>query len=92
MMIGILTLAFHLEGCTSLKQRRQRLAGLRDRFGKHPQIAVCEQPGDRPRHSCWEFVAIAQSRPQVEQLLSQIERFAAEELDARLIDTTREWL
>ncbi|MEE4283615.1 MAG: DUF503 family protein [Pseudomonadales bacterium] len=42
MNIACLTIVFHLHGCQSLKDKRQRLAGLRDRFGKQTQVAVCE--------------------------------------------------
>ena len=34
--IAVLRLRFHLEGCGSLKDKRQRLCGLRDRFGRLP--------------------------------------------------------
>lgn len=92
MFAGLLTLTFHLEGCRSLKERRQRLGGLRDRFGRLPQIAVCEQPSDTLQHACWHFLALAQTRAQVEQSLDRIEQFAARELDAVLTEQSLEWL
>ena len=92
MIIGLLTLEFHLEGCTSLKERRGRLSGLRQRFGRLPQIAVCEVPGENSRHACWQFLAMAHSRPRVEQLLDPITQAAATEVDATLLDVQMEWL
>ncbi len=92
MVIGLLTLDFHLEGCASLKERRGRLGGLRQRFGRLPQIAVCEVPGDNPRQACWQFLAMAQTRAQAEQLLDPVTRAAATEVDATLLDARLEWL
>ncbi len=34
--IAVLRLRFHLEGYASLKDKRRRLCGLRDRFGRLP--------------------------------------------------------
>ena len=92
MIAGLLTLTFRLEGCSSLKERRQRLSGLRDRFGRLPQIAVCEEPSDNLKHACWQFLALTQARPQAEQLLTGIEQYAAAELDAVVIGQAVEWL
>lgn len=92
MHVAALSLTFHLEGCDSLKERRQRLGRLRDRFGRQPQVAVCEEPPENLQHSRWHFLAMAQTRPQVERLLGAIEQFAARELDAVLSDQSLEWL
>ncbi|MFK7916113.1 MAG: DUF503 family protein, partial [Pseudomonadales bacterium] len=37
-----LQVRFVLHGCRSLKDKRKRLRGLRDRFGKQTGLAVCE--------------------------------------------------
>lgn len=92
MIAGLLTLNFRLEGCDSLKERRQRLGGLRDRFGRLPQIAVLEEPIDNLKHACWRFLALTQTRPQAEQLLTRIEQYAATELDAVVTGQSMEWL
>ena len=42
MHLGVLTLDLHLEGCQSLKEKRARTRGVRDRFGRLSQVAVCE--------------------------------------------------
>ena len=92
MIAGLLTLNFRLEGCNSLKERRQRLGGLRDRFGRQPQVAVLEEPTDDLKQACWRFLALTQTRPQAEQLLTRIEQHAASELDAVITGQTLEWL
>jgi len=92
MVAAMLTLHFHLEGCHSLKERRQRLGGLRDRFGRLPQLAVCEAPGEQLQQASWHFLALAQTRPQVERTLERVEQFAATSLDAVITDQSLEWL
>ncbi len=70
MHIGILTLSISLPGCRSLKEKRQRMGGLHERFGRHPAVAVCESGElDRLEASEWTFVAVATSGPKVEALL-----------------------
>ena len=93
MHIGMLTLSLHLEGCTSLKEKRQRVGGLRDRFGKAPHIAVCES-GDADRHdkAQWSFICIAQQKPFVERALGDIEQRVATETDAVIYQQQLEFL
>lgn len=83
--IAILTLRFHLEGCASLKEKRQRLNGLRDRFGRRSAVAVCESgDADALRQAEWSFIAAAGSRRIVDRLLAEIESYIAESVDARI--------
>ena len=37
MNVRLMTIDFHLGGCRSLKEKRQRLKGMRERFGKLPE-------------------------------------------------------
>lgn len=93
MHIAVLTLRFHLEGCRSLKDKRQRLAKLRDRFGRLTQVAVCESDwADRHDRAEWSFVVAAARRDAVDASCRQIESYAAEELDAVLFETHLEQL
>ena len=83
--IAVLRLRFHLEGCASLKEKRQRLSGLRDRFGRLPGIAVCESDAqDSLAEAEWSFVAAGGSRQITDRALSEIEGFVAEAVDARV--------
>jgi len=60
MHIGALTLKFSLPGCTSLKEKRQRMRGMHERFGRNPSVAVCES-ADRDKLSSihWNFYSDA---------------------------------
>lgn len=83
MVIGILTLRLHLPGCRSLKEKRQRVGKLRDRFGKQTHISVCESAlADVHQHAEWSFTATAGSRSVVERSLQKIALAARSELDA----------
>jgi len=89
----VLTLQFHLEGCDSLKDKRQRLSGLRDRFGRLPHVAVCESDfADELSRAEWTFVVIASSPQRIDQTINNIDEFTATQLDAVITDRTRQRL
>lgn len=93
MHIGILTLHLSLPGCRSLKEKRQRIGGLHERFGRNPAVAVCESgEHDRLEASEWTFVAVATTLPKVESLLSEIEDKFQRSVDGRVMETSRELL
>ena len=93
MHIGVMTLTFSLPGCGSLKEKRQRMGGMHERFGRNPAIAVCES-GELNRHDAseWSFVVVATSKREVESLLSQTEDKVQSTVDARVMDVRRELL
>jgi uncharacterized protein YlxP (DUF503 family) len=92
MHLGTLTLFFHLEGCASLKEKRQRIGGLRDRFGRLPSVAACESgAADSHDKGEWSFACLASRRGDVARTLEQIERYAATELDATIYDRQLEY-
>lgn len=81
----MLVLEFHLHGCDSLKDKRHRMHGLRQRFGKGTGVAVCESDHQNV-HSLaqWSFVATAADPKVVERALQEIEEYAALSVDAEL--------
>ncbi len=93
MHIGILTLSFTLPGCSSLKEKRQRMGGLHERIGRNPAIAVCES-GELDRHDAseWTFVVVATSKRKVESLCTEIEEKVQRTVDARIMDVIQEFL
>lgn len=93
MHIAILTVSISLPGCRSLKEKRQRMGGIHERFGRNPAVAVCES-GERDRldASEWTFVVAANESQKVESLCSEIEEKLLRSVDGRLGDMTREWL
>lgn len=93
MHIGILTISFSLPGCGSLKDKRQRMGGIHERFGRSPSVAVCES-GDRDKHDAseWSFVVVAPSRREIESQCSQIEDKILRTVDGRVMNVIREFL
>lgn len=93
MHIGILTMHISLPGCRSLKEKRQRMGGLHERFGRNPAVAVCESGElDRLESSEWTFAVVATSISKLESLLSEIEDKLQRTVDGRLMEATREIL
>lgn len=93
MNVGLLTIGFHLAGCRSLKEKRQRLKGIRDRFGKPLNVAVCESDyQDVHQRAQWTFIATASSPSVVEKALAEIVRSVQISVDAELVDVHRERL
>jgi uncharacterized protein YlxP (DUF503 family) len=93
MRIGVLTVSFALPGCRSLKEKRQRLAGLRERFGRNWNVGVCESDfADAHQRAEWSFVAVAQSPSLVDQTLTEIEQRILETVDAEVLRFSREMI
>lgn len=93
MHIVVLTMRFSLPGCRSLKEKRQRMGGLHERYGRQPAVAVCES-GDRDRldASEWTFVVTGLSAQEVDSLCSDIEDRIQRTVEARVTDVVREQL
>ena len=93
MNVCLLTVDFRLGGCRSLKEKRQRLKGLRERFGKTTNVAVCESGfQDVLQRAQWSFVAAAASGDVAERVLSEILQTIQFSVDAELIGVQRESL
>lgn len=93
MHVGIMTVKFHLNGCRSLKEKRQRLGGLRERFGKAVNVAVCESGHqDSLQRAQWTFAAVASTGVVVEKTLTEILTALELSVDAQLVGVEREIL
>lgn len=93
MFIAILQTTFRLHGCFSLKDKRQRLSGLRDRFGSIKNIAVCENGScDTLQFGNWSFVCTCTDKALIESSLNKILDHCAHNIDAELVEHTIEWL
>lgn len=92
MGILLLNVQFELGGCRSLKERRQRLGGLRERLGRENAVALCEHPGDDPATSAWSIVIIANGQRAASELAGRIERDLESRVDAVVSGISREWL
>lgn len=93
MHIGILTVTFSLPGCSSLKEKRQRVGGLHQRFGRNPAVAVCES-GQRDQHDAseWTFVIAMTTKREIESLCSQIEDKLQSIIDGRIMTIEKEFI
>jgi uncharacterized protein len=93
MQIGLLIVKISLPGCRSLKEKRQRLGGLHERFGRTAAVAVCESADqDAHQRSEWSFVVVAQTGRGVEAICSDIERRVLTSIDGVVVSVTREML
>ncbi len=93
MNIAVLQIDFLLRGCRSLKEKRQRLKGIRDKYGRAANVAVCESDHqDVHERAQWSFVAVASNAAVVESTLMEIERSLQLGVDAELVGAQREWL
>lgn len=93
MGIAVLRIDFYLSGCRSLKEKRQRLNGIRERYGRSHNVAVFESDHqDLHQRAQWTFLAGSSGRDVVDRALTDIERNLQGTVDAELIDVWREWL
>jgi len=93
MRIAVLVVSFHLHACQSLKEKRGRIKGLLDRFGKNKNIAACESAyHDDKTQSKISFVSVGTEARVIEANLAKIVDFCANSVDAELIDHYTEWL
>tara|TARA_E500000331_G_scaffold349336_1_gene392361 strand:+ start:459 stop:725 length:267 start_codon:yes stop_codon:yes gene_type:complete len=69
----MMTIEFHFSGCRSLKEKRSRLGGFRDRIGKMPSVAVMESDyQDVHDRSIWVLVVLAANTKLSQQLQANI--------------------
>ncbi len=93
MIIGVLTIGLVLPDCQSLKQKRQHLRSVKDKFGHMPNIAVCEfDHQDQWQRASLAFVCTATEKRVAESLLAKIRDYCVTSIDARIIDDSIEWL
>lgn len=91
--VGKLEVDFRLYGCRSLKDKRQRLGRLKDKFGRQSGLAVCESDHqDSHQRGQWTFVSCASSPLIIEQSLAEVERYVTQFIDAEVLDLRRSWL
>lgn len=87
------TISFQLPACRSLKDKRRRLQGLRDRFGGKPNIAASESDWhDVHDRAQWTFVVIGENQRVAEAVQESILSYASQYLDAVVTHSAREYL
>ena len=76
-----------------MKEKRHRLKGIRERFGKSTGVAVCESDfQDSHQRAQWSFVSAASSSDVVARSLDEIIRGLELSVDAQLVDVQQERL
>jgi len=91
--IGVLTMELRIEESHSLKERRHVVLSLKERLRHRHNIAIAEVGG----HQTWQSatlaaVTVSSSRQLAEQVLQAVERQAASEVGAMLVDAQIEWI
>ncbi|GAB1261878.1 hypothetical protein NBRC116495_25850 [Aurantivibrio plasticivorans] len=87
MYLALLTMNFKLTGCYSLKEKRSRLRGLKDKFGKNPNLALSESKfHDDHQQAQWQAAVLCESKATGQKLFEQIRQFV-HTVDAVLIDS-----
>lgn len=93
MNVRLLTIDFYLGGCRSLKEKRQRLKGMNERFGRASNVAVCESGHqDVHQRAQWSFIATSANGNVAERTLGEILQSIQMSVDAELIDVHQETL
>lgn len=91
MYIELRKIEFYLPGCNSLKEKRARLAGIRDKFGRKSNVALVEYSfQDHHSQAAWAFVAIGQTKSMVDRNLNSIETWIDSSIDAYISNVERE--
>ncbi len=91
--VAVLRALIRLPGCRSLKEKRSRVGGLRERYGRNPQLAVTETDHhDVHDLAAWAFVGAASSSVVVEQILTEVSSELPLRVDGEVVSLTREWL
>ncbi len=90
MAIIQLIVQFQLPACKSLKEKRQRLSGLRQRFGKQTNIAVCESAQQNAiDRGEWTFVVVGSDKMATESQCTKLENALHESVDGFICSIER---
>ena len=88
MVVGIAMWELHLNGCRSLKDKRQVLDSLKDRLHRQFNVSVAEtdhqDTWQRAELTC---CTVSSSRRHAEQVLGAADRLVAGEPLARIVDS-----
>lgn len=90
MHIEVLTMTFSLPGCQSLKEKRQRVNGIRDKFGKHTQIALVETGRQDDLLSAeWTLIFAGNNKKAGNRLLQKTRQEIMAYVDAEIVREER---
>ena len=88
-VVGVIAWELHLDGCTSLKQKRAILRSLKDRLRGRHNVSVAETDHQDTWQRAEISVALVSSdRRQAQSMLSRVDSFVASDPRVRIIDST----
>ena len=93
MVVGILTCELHLNGCSSLKEKRRLLKSLKDRLHHRFNVSVAEtNHQDRWQRAELTCGVVATDRRQAQSVLSSAEGLVESNGLARIVDSSIHFL
>ncbi len=93
MIIGVVTLDFHLPMCHSLKSKRFILRSLKDRLANRFNVSVAEVDFlDRWQMARLAVVTVAGEQRRANEILTKVVNLASRECEALLVDTQMQFL
>jgi len=85
---GVIAWELHLEGCSSLKQKRAILRSLKDRLRGRHNVAVAETDHqDRSQRAELCAATVSTDRRRASEVLSRVDAVVASEPRVRIIDS-----
>ena len=91
MKLTLVEIEFSLPGCRSLKEKRARLRGIRDRYGKLTNVALCESDYQNVHdRSLWSFAVVGTDAKSVDQTIDRLQESIEEVVDAVVAENRRE--
>ncbi len=89
MVVSVVAWELHLEGCTSLKEKRSILRSLKDRLRNRHNVSVAETDHQNTWQRAELCVAVVSSdRNLAQQVIARVDEMVASEPRVRVIDTT----
>lgn len=93
MVIGVLTLELSIDGAFSLKEKRMVLNRVRDRLRRRFNVSIAEvADNDVWNHACLGVVAVSNSQPYVNGMLSKVVELVRTIRDCELEDYSLEFV
>ena len=93
MIIGVVTLDFHLPMCHSLKSKRFVVKSLKDRLANKFNVAVAEVDyADMWQRARIAVVTVSGEKRRVDEILSKVVLLAGRESEAILLSTDMQFL
>jgi uncharacterized protein YlxP (DUF503 family) len=87
-VVSVVAWELHLEGCTSLKEKRAILRSLKDRLRGRHNVAVAETG----HHDMWQraelcAATVSPDRRHAQEVLSRADKLVASDARVRIIDS-----